>query len=656
MPVASLLLAALAASSDAPVATAAPMTAQQQFDAATAAYSGRHCPEAIALYDLLAARPGLARNAHVQAVIHVRKGACLVRLNRFDEAANELAAALPALPASDPQNSDELFTAHMALGQIAYRAFDFANATHEFEQARAPSVGGDAYEALLWLTRSTMFEPEPVAVSYAEQALALASTDPAMKAIDLAPVHTLHARALLNHGRTTDAYAELKAALKAQGGLTQHVTLEDVVTRSDLALAAMLDHDDSHAREYLAYTGAGRFDDSPFASAASMDLPPCGGPANLVPDDYVVVEFSIDDNGAVTRVSPIYASRGGPAAAEFASAVAGWSWRAQDAKKIPAFFRLVTRIELRCSTSTAHPDVLTQLRPAFADWVTGHVPKAGSYHPTGSESERLESARAEVARLEGSGDALAALPALLHLAYNPIVLPAQRREWLLKARDLLARNGAPVAALTYLDVGLSEAMGRERVSFDQHRTYLRSLLARPEIAADPRSAAALRLLIAESHYDSKAPADAAALLHAVANDAALAQQDPLRVGALVRLASLQAASGDLAAARASFDLSGLSDRQCSLVDATPSARRYGDAPFPQEAQNWGFEGWVIVQFDIQADGQTANQRAVVAYPPLVFQQTAVKVAQGTRYEQTYRPAGGLGCGGQQVKVIFSLHP
>ncbi|MFM2289584.1 MAG: hypothetical protein RL684_2727, partial [Pseudomonadota bacterium] len=322
MPVASLLLAALAASSDAPVATAAPMTAQQQFDAATAAYSGRHCPEAIALYDLLAARPGLARNAHVQAVIHVRKGACLVRLNRFDEAANELAAALPALPASDPQNSDELFTAHMALGQIAYRAFDFANATHEFEQARAPSVGGDAYEALLWLTRSTMFEPEPVAVSYAEQALALASTDPAMKAIDLAPVHTLHARALLNHGRTTDAYAELKAALKAQGGLTQHVTLEDVVTRSDLALAAMLDHDDSHAREYLAYTGAGRFDDSPFASAASMDLPPCGGPANLVPDDYVVVEFSIDDNGAVTRVSPIYASRGGPAAAEFASAVA----------------------------------------------------------------------------------------------------------------------------------------------------------------------------------------------------------------------------------------------------------------------------------------------------------------------------------------------
>jgi TonB family protein len=662
MPIATLLLAAMAASSDKPAAAApqaaaaaAPLTAQQQFDAASAAYAAHRCPEAIELYDALAARPGLARNTRVLAVIHARKGTCLLRLDRFDEAGDELASALPGLSAADPEGREELSAVHLSLGRIAYHAFDYPNATREFQQARSLADGGDAYEALVWLARSTMFLSQPDSVKYAEEALRVAEAVPGLKPDDLAPIHTLHARALLNHGDAAAAYVELKAALKAQGGLTQHVTLEDLVTRSDLALAAMLNHDDSRVHEYLAFTGAGRFDNSPFAFASSMELPPCGGPAHLDPADYAVVEFSIDDNGDVTRVSPIYASRTGDAAAEFARAVSGWSWRAEDAKKIPAFFRLVTRIEMRCSTASAHPDVLAQLRPTYQEWISIHAPGAASFLPAGTDTGRLEFAKAELARLQGAGETLATLPALEFLANSPVASAAQRRQWLLAARDLMARNGAPVATLTTLDMELSGARGSPRAYHNRQREYQRSLLARPEVAADPRTAGVLRLLVAESHYGSPAPDDAAALLKATADDPGLAHDDPLRVGALVRLASLQAAAGDIAAARTSFDLSGLSDRQCSLVDAVPAARRYGDVDFPREAQRWGFEGWVIVQFDIQADGRTANQRAVVSYPPLVFQEAALEAAQGSRFEQSYRPAGGLGCGGKQVKVNFQLH-
>jgi outer membrane biosynthesis protein TonB len=128
------------------------------------------------------------------------------------------------------------------------------------------------------------------------------------------------------------------------------------------------------------------------------------------------------------------------------------------------------------------------------------------------------------------------------------------------------------------------------------------------------------------------------------------------VGALVRLASLQAASGKLAAARVSYDKSGLSAQQCSLVDAKPAIRRPGNdvERFPDEARQWGFEGWVVAESDIEADGKTTHSRVIVAYPPQVFEDSAISIIKHTRYEQTYRPEGGLGCGGQRIMVNFAI--
>ena len=631
-----------------------PMTAQQQFDSASEAAAQGQCAQAVQTFELLAARPGIARNARLMAAINARRARCLVTLGRLDEAYADAASAIPLLSAVDPTDRANQVLAHLALGQVAYQAIDYGNASREFELALSFASGDSRYEPLIWLARSTMFDADNRAIDYSAEALKIAEAWPDPKKTGLASLHTLHARALFNHNRTSEAYAELKLALKSQGGLSERVNIDEVVTRSDLALAAILAKDESSAREYLAYTGAGHFDRAPFQSAMTMQPPPCGGAADLRPEDVVVVQFGVADDGSVSYAYPVYASRNGPAAAEFARAVAGWSWTPEAAKEIPAFFRLVTRLELHCSMASKHPNVEDILRNDLDRWLDErHVPP---YASSVGKVDAVITAKAELDTRRASADPLARVPVLVDLGRSRFVSPADRQQWYKQARDIAAAAGAPLGALTYLDVNLSDALARERVDRRGQRAYLRSLLATTAVAADARVSDVLRLLIAEPGYGLAQPPDAAELLTAVATDPGLPPQDPLRVGALVRLATVQAAAGNIAAARETYDKSGLSSQQCSMVDAVPQMRqsRSAGVEFPDEARRWGFEGWVEVEFDIQADGKTANQRAVIAYPPLIFVDTAVKAATYARYTQTYRPEGGLGCGGKVVKYSFDL--
>ena len=144
-------------------------------------------------------------------------------------------------------------------------------------------------------------------------------------------MRALRAGILLSRGEHKAAYDELKEPMKLKGGLSVSVSLADVVTRSDLTLAALLNGDEDAARKYLAYTGAGRSEKSPFAAAASMDLPLCGGEAGLRPQDRTVVEFRLGEDGVVRQAYPVYSTGGRSAALEFARAVSTWSWRPEDA-------------------------------------------------------------------------------------------------------------------------------------------------------------------------------------------------------------------------------------------------------------------------------------------------------------------------------------
>lgn len=653
MAATQLLLFALYAASDAgappPPAAAPTPTTQQQFDAAEDERAAGHCSTALAAYALLESRPAVARDPRVLSVVRVHEADCQLRTGQDGLAASTALAGLAALDGRDDR--DDLVLAHEVIGQVAYRGFDYPRAASEFAAARALANGARALEAAVWLARSTLFDEGNASIEAAADALRIAgSSNAATDKSVMAQLHTLHGRALLNHGQAEAAYAELHAVMQAQGGLTTHVSLEQVVTRGDLAIASMLTHREESAHRYLTYSGAGHFDKSPFASAIEAQPPPCGGSAGLLPDDTAIVEFSVGNDGSVSRVTPVWASRNGPAAAEFARAVAGWSWRPEDAVAIPAFFRLLTRVQLRCSTASAHPDVLAQLEPAVDAWLAAHALQPRD--PATSPVQAAAAARARLGQL-GPAAGLARLPALLAAIGNPMFLPAERADWLRQARQLFADAGAPPAVLAWIEAQVvASSYWGSRDDWKARRNGLRALLARSDLAADARAAAVLRLLVAEGHYGSPPPQDAEALLLATANDPALSADDPLRAGALVRLASLQAAAGRVDAARESYQRSGVSAQQCSMVDAVPAARSYGDGNFPMEALQWGFEGWVIVQFDIRGDGLTENRRAVIEYPPLVFGDAAEQALRLARYQQTYRPAGATGCGGKETKVNF----
>jgi tetratricopeptide (TPR) repeat protein len=629
------------------------MNAQQLFNAATDAVNAGRCTEALPLADALLARPAITGNSRILATVKLRRSQCLVSSGRFEEAKADIDSALKAIPGDDLVLAGDIAEAHLSLGKMYFLGFDFESATVEFERANALLRPGERRRTLEWLAMATMFEPGDRSIDYAARLLTLANQMPEkVRKRMSANARTVHARALMNHGHAAAAYSELKEALAEQGGLTMQVHLGDVVTRSDLALAALLNGDRRSAKEYMAYTGAGRFEKGPLESAQQMSPPLCGGTADLKPDDMAIIQFTIDDEGGVKNVTPVYASRTGPVAAEFARAVTGWSWKPQDAKNISAFFRTAMRVELRCSNTAWHPDVTDILKKELSAFLADkHLESPSGISGTPPPASTIQ---ALVAQQSIDGHELESVPLMLSIATSTELTQDERLGWFDRARAVLAKAGAPLAALTYIDVRRSLWESGYKRDYKKQRAYLRTLLARADIAADHGVADTLRLLIAEAHYGSPPPADAEGLLTSVAEDTALAEHDPLRTGAWLRLATLQSESGNLAAARASYTQSGLSAQECSLVDATPVLRRSvgGSFDFPMDALYWGFEGWVVAEFDIKPDGTTTSQRAVVAYPPLIFSESTIEGLKRVRYTQTYRPEGGLGCGGKQYKLNF----
>jgi hypothetical protein len=68
----------------------------------------------------------------------------------------------------------------------------------------------------------------------------------------------------------------------------------------------------------------------------------------------------------------------------------------------------------------------------------------------------------------------------------------------------------------------------------------------------------------------------------------------------------------------------------------------------------GVSGWTRIEFDILPTGETTNRRAVISYPPFSFGDVTVQAMARARYTQTYRPEGGLGCGGATLQFRFLM--
>ncbi|WP_294392770.1 hypothetical protein [uncultured Sphingomonas sp.] len=635
------LLIALAAEVAAP--TGAP-SLQAQFEQASTALNAGRFEEAAAGFHAIGQRKGMS--ARTQGIAMLREGQALAMLKRTEDAAGLLRQGLKQSPASDPSLSTDRATAFLLLSQAAADTYDYVEARTLLESALAETEDAPARRRLLFrLVQVTMFTDNDAALRYVEEAARLAGADKAVGA----HAHDIKGRVLLNRGDLKGATTELEAALSLLGGVTERTDINDVVVRSDLAMVYLLTKREERARELLGMTGAGRMGASAFEVPSRFDLPQCGG--DLRPEDVVVVEFGVADDGSVAFANPVYASHPGPQTLEFVRSVRQWGWRPDDIKAVPAFYRAVTRVEMRCSIEGQRPSVEASLHDVYGAWMQERGVEPLSFALGTASAAMLKT---ELSRREAQSS-IATLPFLIALSTSGLVSNADRQDAAARAIVVAEEEKAPVAVQTMVRMNAAMAQAVSRRSAKQFSMAMRALLVRPDVQADPVSSAVVGLLVADDDAGSD-PASAARLLTTVLDDTRLPRNHPLRVAAGARLASVQVQLGKLEEARATFAATGLSEEQCSLVDAKPSLQsaNMGSSTYPRAVADWGMTGWIRTEFDILPDGRTANRRAVMAYPPFVFGSTVVNAMEGARYTQTYRPAGELGCGGMGLTVRFRL--
>lgn len=639
---------AVAQTAPPPTAAQVPMTTQQAFEAASALTQKGAWTEALAAWEALESRPRMG--ARTIAIVRVRKSYVLARLGRYDEAAEAARTGLAALPTDDATLREDRFVGETQRGLIAYRALDFATAADAFAKAaQSASDDKDRLSSLLSLTTvQTFLDPAAAEVSLTK-VKAIAATLP-LTPKEKGDMLVAETELLLNQGRFRDAAKTGVASVNAFGGLSSSkIHLDDAVARSDAAIAMLLAGQDEEARKFLAYSGAGH-STKEFRRGMAMPLPLCGAEDGLKPDDVAVVEFNINEDGTISSTRPIYAVGGGVAALAFARAARDWSFDRDMLKALPPFFRNKARVEVRCSTAFPRPSLTGMVANELDRWLDEHGSPAPDKVAPGAAFKRD---RARLAQLEQQGSAGGAplVATLASLAVNPLSTREDANLFATRALSLLDSSAPPIVRLS-LDLSLLDTVGTERRRAVPYRIGLQTLLARPIYRDDPRARAVLRLLLADNLSRGRLE-DAKTLLDVVAQDSALPSTDAFKIGALIRLASINARQGKTEEARAAFARSGLDGEQCALADATPNLLSVG-GDFPQEAQRWGFEGWTINEIDVSAGGSVAQARSVLSYPPFVFTKAGVETAKGARYTKSYRPAGGVGCRSMPFGVKFSL--
>ncbi len=79
-----------------------------------------------------------------------------------------------------------------------------------------------------------------------------------------------------------------------------------------------------------------------------------------------------------------------------------------------------------------------------------------------------------------------------------------------------------------------------------------------------------------------------------------------------------------------------------------------DPDYPEAARSRGIEGWVLLQFDVTADGSTDNVIALDARPKGIFEDAAVKAVRGWKYSPKTENGAPMVSKGLRVQQKFEL--
>ncbi len=642
-----------------PVSPPPAPTIQQQFDAGTAASDAQDWAKALTIYTALETRLASSKTPRSLAIVRLRKGTLLFRFKRIDESETAILAALEKLPADDASLREDRAQGLFALADIAESRYDYAGSVAQFRAALATS------DSTNWkvITLSRMVaigifvDPEQ-ALADSDTLLAVIGKEADAKPAWLGVAHNLRGRVLLNQGRFAEAKTEIDLAIKLFGGNGYgKIDFNDVAARSDAAITAIKLGDRKLARDYLSRAGAAMQSDQGFALGKDMGPPACGGADGPKPDDVAVIELQIAEDGSVNYARPIYFSGKPQAALDFAKQVSTWSWSADELKQVQAFFRLQTRIEMRCTTVFNRPSPITMLLPSMEKWTVAKSleDKISTQLPDAKALARDKALLTQLTTSDGA-TSLKLLPVLYRMRFNS-VLPLKESVAISEQSLKIVRAAsapAPVIALFELDrANLLNGFVSKPWSAKLQQS-MDALLNDPVISGNLEANGAVSVTYFDQLPITERKTKGRALLRAVIDDKTRSANDPFRVAALIRMANLEFDSGNADAARAAYAETGLSGQQCALVDAQP--RQTGgtirDADYPNDALMAGFSGWTVTEFDIAADGATLNQRALISFPPFIFGDPTAARIKTFRYEQSYRPAGGLGCGGQRQRVTY----
>jgi tetratricopeptide (TPR) repeat protein len=649
-----------AAQSAAPtVATPAKPSAQAQYDELVKLVEAKNWSKAVPAGNALLARLNsyTKKNPIVIASVQVFLARAYWGASQNALALESVTAALDGGGLDGAAQLATRYDASLLAGEISEVLLDLNLASARYEVAASlgatPTEKGRAQASYV---RTIMTIDPQKALAAANALFSILPDDKANKQIRAA-VNSLRARALMNAGQTKEALALYEAAVKGLGGLTTRVDRNDVTARSDAALAAFLVGDDGRAREFMAYTGAGILKGEGFKLGREMRPPQCGGIDGLTPEDVAVIEFSVGDDGTVASVTPIYASRPGKVGLSFARAVESWWWKAEEVSKIEGFFRRGTRLQMRCTNATDRPEITSLLNGDYQAWLQKIAAKPAVFE----ESNVIKLAAAistERKRREAITAVKADMLPLIDVALSKGGFAFGNQQNAAEAVSIAKAIGAPATALSHLQLRSANYPAKLVKSYQAEQVAsleaLKGLLTDPAYSPDPRSQALLKLSIAAKLQSLKRFGEALIAFREAAALQGLDERDPIKVSALIQLASAEQGANNRAAATAAFTQSGLSARQCALADAKPPLLNInnGYGSFPAEALNWGFSGWVVTEYDIAASGKTDNIRTLIAYPPYVFASAASTMIKGAKYRETFRPDGGLSCGANSERITF----
>lgn len=663
LPVAGLLVAS---------PSIAENSIQQDFESAQAALDGENMPVARRRFEALLKRMPTGSKSRSTAVVKARLASTLI-------AGGEQEAAIPLLDDSiatfvkpTPEDKAERIAALYDRARATEAIGLFARAAADYQEVislEAPEKGSAKDVQLRSsLARSLIWTDAPEARKLLDGLLAEPGPVLGASKDSLALIYSLRARVELNHGKPEAALPFLqKAASEAGGTRSLRLNLTDARVRSDLAITYHLMKRFQKQQELVAYSGGGTAESREMANPASMELPSCGPASGLAPEDVAVVEFAVAEDGRAHAVTPIYVRRGDGrdlngkdgVEAQFVQAARSWTWRPDKLSELKPFWRLMQRVELRCSNSRPTHDM--SRASLYSEWKE-EVARLG-VQPQPSLPENDASAlpiiRSEIARrskTEGHSKELALM--LLALASNDSAMPKERIDAFGRAGSLLQGAGVPQGAIVPIRVdALQLAYRQTSMTSSGLISGLQQMLdVEARDRPDARSTNYLRLVIARQLQDNRKPDQASALLNRIVATPIdlLGRVDPIRTEALLRQSNIAAARNDMSTAAQAFDATGLSPEQCALVDVKPVSTNnmVAQTEFPREAMMWRTDGRTRVEYDIATDGTTANVRILMASPPFVFGDATAKAATRFRYSPVFRPGNELGCQGQVHNFQF----